>query len=411
MLFNGTQNQKKKRAAITPAGTLINAVLILVLIGGSAFIQNKYLINPEKIQRVKPFKVGHLPSPQYFKVATFGYDTFFAHYFWLRSIQSFGGLFRTPGQDYTPILSLFDTITELEPRFYDAYEFGAMVIGEEVGDHEKALELLEKGMFKNPRRYYKLAYNALFQCAWNADDYNRAKLYAVLALKCIDCPDWVAGVSGWLDGERGHARLAFENWFRMFIRHVDMGDTNIEYIRLQRAQIQLQDWALGVVNDALVKFEEDQGRKANNLQELVDNRYFEGLEIYSWSKLLRATDFYRQQGGDIFPHFQSILNEGLIKGNFIPENPKHEKGFMIYKRDGKAYGYERILEVTKRALEGLREKFDEFVELNGYYPEKLEDIPGTVDDLGNFVFTEPLYGEWDYDRQNGTIKSPTLPDL
>ena len=141
----------------------------------------------------------------------------------------------------------------------DAYLFGAMVIGEEANNHEKALEILEKGMHKNPRQHYTLAYNALYQCAWNMSDWEGAKYFCRMARKAEDCPDWVSSVCTYLQLKTKFFEHAFHEWFGEYLEAVDRQDEFMSNMRFNRSRDVLSDWALEELNKAAEIFEEKRG--------------------------------------------------------------------------------------------------------------------------------------------------------
>src|SRR5690606_25662148 len=66
-------------------------------------------------------------SGELMKLFALRYDMVAADFLWLRSIQSFGGRGMT-NRDWRPVYNQFDTITDLDPYFADAYTFGNLVI-------------------------------------------------------------------------------------------------------------------------------------------------------------------------------------------------------------------------------------------------------------------------------------------
>ena len=397
------------------AHTLTAIILLGLLIGYSAYLQNtKYekLKADIKEGKSKSMVVGHLPSGKHVKTAVFGYDTVSAHVLWLRSIQYFGGIYRSAGREYKPILHLFDVITELEPNMIDAYTFGAMVLGEEANDHEKALEILDKGIHKNPRKHYVLAYNALFQCAYNKKDWNQAKYYCKIALKAEDCPDWVSSVCTYIDVKNKFFKHAFHEWFTEYLEAEDRGDEFMSNMRFNRSQDVLSEWALEELNIASKKFEEQEKRKLKNLTELVDNRYLKDFEIYSWDKIVESIEALKASNRPLAQNKEAILANAKIKGNFLPSWTSHPKrGYFVYQQDGKIYKNDRLSSFLANQLGTLRQAIKKYTLENKKYPQKLKDIKELLDENGELNIQEPTIGKWIYDPDTGVVQSPAMRRL
>jgi tetratricopeptide (TPR) repeat protein len=128
----------------------------------------------------------YLPSGKYLKIISLGYDNFLADLIYLWSIQYYGDyeLF-----DRYPYLErIFDVITDIDPQFIDAYDFGSMIMVMDANRTEKALALLDKGI-ENNRDAWNLAAWAGFVCFIyvNPPDYERAARYFKLAESMEGC--------------------------------------------------------------------------------------------------------------------------------------------------------------------------------------------------------------------------------
>lgn len=120
------------------------------------------------------------------KKMSLGYSDILADIYWIRAIQYFGS---TDIEEQNPELlaRYFDIITDLDPRFVNAYRFGGTFLAEPppfgLGDLEKGLELLEKGRLNNPENF-RLPLEEAFMYYMYTDDYETsARLFNEAAEK------------------------------------------------------------------------------------------------------------------------------------------------------------------------------------------------------------------------------------
>ena len=171
------------------AKTALIAGAFVVLFGASMALQHRELA---RIEMNPPFLDKWSLSGRsagLLKVAALRYDLVAADFLWLRAIQSFGGRGMTD-RDWRPVYDLFDTITELDPSFEEAYTFGNMVIGDEAGKQREALKLVDKGIRNLPRRY-RIPFEGMYVANWTLGDKQLARYYGRLAMKAANAPDWV----------------------------------------------------------------------------------------------------------------------------------------------------------------------------------------------------------------------------
>ncbi len=92
------------------------------------------------------------------KKLSLGYKELFADIYWLRALQYFGGYDKKMSEkDSDLMLHYFDIITDLDPKFVNAYRFGGSFLAEPsplgFGDIEKGTKLFDKGRLNNPDNF------------------------------------------------------------------------------------------------------------------------------------------------------------------------------------------------------------------------------------------------------------------
>lgn len=90
------------------------------------------------------------------KKISLGYNELLADIYWMRALQYFGSK-SLEEQNPELLFHYFDIITDLDPKFVNAYRYGGTFLAEPppygLGDTRKGIELFEKGREHNPDNY------------------------------------------------------------------------------------------------------------------------------------------------------------------------------------------------------------------------------------------------------------------
>jgi tetratricopeptide (TPR) repeat protein len=381
-------------------------VIFLVALGASIWLQNMRLA---KVPMFLPYRDSlYVPRQQVAEMVALGYRTLFADLLWLRAIQAFGAHFQGD-QDYRPILHLFNTITDLDPHFIDAYLFGNMVVGEEMGDQKKGLELLDKGIEKNPRTY-RLPYWAGYVCVWGIGDLQRAKYYYRLALKAPDCPSYVARILGYVELKSGRFRIAYEKYVEDLLRTLDDRDTVVEGITQDRIRDVIRSWVLSILNETAQEYRERNGKDISQLSELEALLREKTVRVPFFDKLTEAIDQQSRLPGKLLPHLQEIIDKSFGTLDKIPEEPFGYFYYIVPGKTSKDKGFigdaEDVVLNLKFFLSAMRKAIEQYKEKHGTYPPTIDAIFGEP-----LKQAEPFGGKWLYDPRTGEFRSSTLPRL
>ncbi|MBI3725068.1 hypothetical protein HY251_14095 [bacterium] len=120
------------------------------LAGWLAFLLGALALFPLQgaIDRVRTRRASsllYMPDRRLMKVVSCGYGPVIADLVWVQSINYVIEEFGTGATHINHLYDLFDTLTELDPNFIDAYVTGAMFLSALAQEPERALPLLEKG--------------------------------------------------------------------------------------------------------------------------------------------------------------------------------------------------------------------------------------------------------------------------
>jgi len=146
----------------TKRASIVLAALACVLFAGATAAHHKV----EGIRaQTRPEEVLYIPSAKTLKRMSLGYTGLMADIYWTRAVQYFGWKHKQRSVDYKLLYPLLDITTQLDPHLIVAYEFGTTFLAQAppngAGEPEKAAELIERGIRKNPdnwRLYYDLGF-------------------------------------------------------------------------------------------------------------------------------------------------------------------------------------------------------------------------------------------------------------
>jgi tetratricopeptide (TPR) repeat protein len=152
----------------------------------------------------------YLPSGRHLKVASLGFEELLADLVYLWSIQYYGNYDIRDRYDYLEKI-YGEVVTELDPRYLDAYLVGALIMTAEARRPEMALRLLDKGIARNPDSWI-LAFEAGFLCYNDLRDYARAAGYFEQALRVPGVPSLVRRFYAEMYRRAGDVRASLEEW-------------------------------------------------------------------------------------------------------------------------------------------------------------------------------------------------------
>ena len=169
----------------------ISLFILLTLSFLSLFFSIETLDKKYPRQTVESFL--YLPSGTFLKGAALGYDEILEDLLWIKAVGYFGGHARTD-RNYTWLAHLLDVVTTLDPLYQYPYEFGGVILAAEVGDVDKSIALLKKGM-KNVSigdpRYWYFPFFLAYDYMYHKNDYITAAHYLEQATKFPQSPTYL----------------------------------------------------------------------------------------------------------------------------------------------------------------------------------------------------------------------------
>jgi hypothetical protein len=159
--------------------------LVLVLCGLAASFSGLELrMRTMPRRKVPGAGILYIPSGKYVKYGTFGFSTLIADVVYLWAIQYYGN--EEIADRYDSLLHIFGIISELDPRYVDPYEVGALIAAGDMRDLGLALEIFDLGFAKNPSQWI-FPFEAGHYAAI-AKDYPTARAYFKKAMDVPGAP-------------------------------------------------------------------------------------------------------------------------------------------------------------------------------------------------------------------------------
>jgi hypothetical protein len=299
-------------------------------------------------------------------------------------------------------------ITDLDPTFIDAYTFGNLVIGDEGGDQRLGLELINKGMWKNPRKY-KLPYWGGYVAYWQLNDPTLAKFYYSRAVKCPDSPNFVSRIIAYMDLKSGRYQVAFEKLLQDWMMAIDDKDDVVEGIVSRRISDILIEWHLFILNQAVEKYIQSTGDLPKSLEDLEKSGAIEPYPLILVPALNAVIEKYKLIQGKMIDHLPQIM-ETTIRKNYtsIPPHPKGywyqlkpnigpEEGSFVLDGENLISNFAGFLSSRRRNIfmfQGAHKRFP--YSLGEFFPNA-----GENKDL--------FGGDWEYIPGLGKFYSSTMP--
>lgn len=245
-------------------------VLLLTSVALSQYI---FDINKDN-NRLQTVGINILKEPKTFsveflKIADFGFHQIIADFFWLETIQYFGG--GDFNKKYRALPNLLKTITDLDLNFTYPYIFGMLILPHQ-GDLNQAIELGEKGVRANPK-FGMIAYYlaSLYHLEQKANYQRAAELYAQAA-KDSDVPKAASVLAGVSLSQLDEKQAAIA-WWQGIVE-----STKKNSYQHKRAQVWLEHLLIEIRLEELASVYQKQfGQYPENLDQLVEAKLTESI--------------------------------------------------------------------------------------------------------------------------------------
>jgi len=243
-----------------PATLLLVAFLIMT---AAAFAALKARTDKFVRRKLPGSSIIYIPSGKFLKYATFGYRALAADAVYLWAIQYYS----TPTIDdrFDHLDHIFAIINELDPRFQDPYEVGALIAVQEAHDVRAAFVILDRGAANNPDQWV-YPFNAGHIAMMVLKDFPLAEKYFEQCMKVPGAPDFVARLRANAIFRKGDLKTSWETWLDIYNKAPDERTKKIASNHLYNVKATIDTAAL---EDAVAKYRQRFGRPPADLGALV----------------------------------------------------------------------------------------------------------------------------------------------
>ena len=181
------------------AGVGLVVALVFVTARVQPFVQRPYLHTNL-----------YLPSGKFVEQASMGYRELAADMVWFQAVQYYGGYAKSE-HDLAYFSGLIDIVTDLDPHFVFPYVFGAVVLAQDLGDMERGIRVLKRGMERNPRSW-ELPFEIGFLYYTEARETESAAHYFDLASRLPGGEEKAARFAAFVYSRAGHLETSIRMW-------------------------------------------------------------------------------------------------------------------------------------------------------------------------------------------------------
>ncbi|MFZ2054321.1 MAG: hypothetical protein WAU81_09000 [Candidatus Aminicenantales bacterium] len=165
------------------SASLVLVALLFLLCAG--IVSLKLAVERIPRKKIPGASIIYIPSGKYLKYATFGYSSPVADLIYIWAIQYYTTY--TIVDRFQNLEHIFSIIAELDPRYADPYEIGALIAVNEAKDLRLAYKILDLGLAKNPDQWI-FSFEA-GHYAQRAGDYETARKYYEKTMNIPGAPE------------------------------------------------------------------------------------------------------------------------------------------------------------------------------------------------------------------------------
>jgi len=174
-----------KTVSVRRKGSATLLIVLLLFLSCAGIVWLKLAVERVPRKKIPGASIIFIPSGKYLKYATFGYSSLVADLVYLWAIQYYTTY--TIVDRFQNLEHIFSIIAELDPRYTDPYEIGALIAVNEAKDLNLAFKILDMGLAKNPDQWI-FPFEA-GHYAQRARDYDTARKYYKKTMKIPGAPE------------------------------------------------------------------------------------------------------------------------------------------------------------------------------------------------------------------------------
>ncbi len=238
-------------------------IFVIVILSCTIFMALKLKIDGIPRTKVPGSSIIYVPTGKYLKFASFGNSAMMADIIYLWAIQFYSNYNIQDRYDY--LEHIFSIISELDPRYLDPYEVGALIAIFEAKDVPLALKILDLGLENNPGEWI-FPFQAGHYAQMFLKDFNIARDYYKKTMKIEGAPSQTEILAANAAFKMMDYETAWQSWQEIYQTATD------ERIKKIAANHLYNVWAsrdIELIKKNLARYLEKFGRHPLTLEQLV----------------------------------------------------------------------------------------------------------------------------------------------
>jgi tetratricopeptide (TPR) repeat protein len=248
--------------------TLLTALLV---ISCGSFMGLKVITDQIPREKVPGASIIYIPTGKYLKHACFGYSSLCADLIYIWSIQYFSNP-RVP-ERFQHLEHVYSIISELDSKYLDPYQVGALIAIYDARDFDTAMKILELGLEKNPEQWI-FPWQAGHYAQMLRKDYQLAKEYYKIAMDIQGSPPITNRLYSNAVYELGDYQTAWQNWLEIYKNSEDERVKKIASNHLYRTKAALD---IQKIKQALKEYKKKFGQLPDHLNALVSAGFLDSI--------------------------------------------------------------------------------------------------------------------------------------
>jgi len=239
-------------------------LLVLFLLAAGAGLSALKLRTDRIVRRELPgSSIIYVPSGKFLRYATFGFRSLAADVIYLWAIQYYS----TPTIDdrFDHLDHIFAIINELDPRYQDPYEVGALIAVQEARNVRAAFAILDRGTANNPDQWV-YSFNAGHVAMMTLKDFALAEKYFAQCMRIPGAPEFVERLRANAIFKKGDLKTSWDTWRDIYARAPDERTRKIASNHLYNIKATIDGTAL---EGEAVKYRDRYGRFPADLETLA----------------------------------------------------------------------------------------------------------------------------------------------
>jgi len=259
-----------KTATRRTRGSASLAIVLLLLLCCAGIVSLKREVDGIPRKKIPGASIIYIPSGKYLKYATFGYSSLAADLVYLWAIQYYTTY--TIVDRFQNLEHIFSIIAELDPRYADPYEIGALIAVNEAKALKLALKILDLGLAKNPDQWI-FPFEA-GHYAQRAGDFDTARKYYGKTMAIPGAPEIAKRLYAAAGFRVMDLKESWETWLEVYRTTGDERTRKIAGKHLYQVKATAD---LNLLREGVRRFREKYRRPPADLEEMVRFGIFPSL--------------------------------------------------------------------------------------------------------------------------------------